>query len=100
MSVSKIDDGAMSRQLLVTMTIEQQTEWLDGIRTRRLAAVEKHKELVASQNAAKDEKLRARIEKEVGQMQKDLDRLDGMFAKIETRMSKASALIAMQRSET
>jgi DNA-binding transcriptional regulator YbjK len=99
MSQAVNSDTPFHRKLFVEMTQQEQDAWLEGIRTRRLASVEKHKQLVALKQQAKDERTRKLVEKECGMMEKELAALEKALEKVEARANKVAALTAMVAAE-
>lgn len=92
-------DNAMQRKLFIEMTVQEQDDFIEGIRTRRLRSVEKHKEHAALKQLAKDERTEKMIDHESKMMEKEIDRLTKALAAVEARAVRISGLKAMVEAE-
>ncbi len=91
-------DTPFHRKLFVEMTSTEQNDWLDGVRTRRLASVEKYKQTIANKQRIKDEKMLATLSKEGDMMEKEIAALDKALNKVELRANKIAAIMLMAES--
>lgn len=91
-------DTAFHRKLFVEMTGTESDAWLDGVRTRRLASVEKYKQTIANKQRIKDEKMLATLSKESDMMEKEIATLEKALNKVELRANKIAAIMLMAES--
>ena len=93
------DDTPMHRVPFVGMTTADQDAFLEGIRTRRLAAVAAYQALQQAKRAARDERLAARADNELRMMEKELAALDKALEKVEARRAKLTAIKLLVEQE-
>jgi hypothetical protein len=70
----------------------EQEAYLDGIRRRRLATIEAHRQSVEIKQRAKDQRMVEQIDKQSKMMEKELAALDKALEKVEKRAAMLAGL--------
>ncbi len=95
-----VADTAMHRKLFVEMTTAEQEQWLEGIRERRLQAVQAYKDLQAAKQKVKDERLAAKAEQTLAMLAKEVAALEKAIEKVDKRRVLANAIRNMIEQES
>lgn len=95
-----VADTGMHRVLFVEMNSTQQEAWLNGIRERRLKAVEAYKQLQAAKQKAKDDKLASKAEATLAMLTKEIAALEKALEKVEKRRAIAIAIASIIEQES
>jgi hypothetical protein len=82
----------MHRKLFIELTPEQQEQFLQGIRERRLESVRKYEETQAKKAAIKDARVRAMVDQQSARLEKELAALEKALHKVEVRVNTIAAL--------
>jgi hypothetical protein len=90
----------MHRKLFVEMTAAEQEQWLEGIRERRLQAVQAYKDLQAAKQKVKDERLAAKAEQTLAMLAKEVAALEKAIEKVDKRRVLANAIRNMIEQES
>jgi hypothetical protein len=90
----------MHRKLFVEMTAAEQKQWLEGIRERRLQAVQAYKDLQAAKQKVKDERLAAKAEQTLAMLAKEVAALEKAIEKVDKRRVLANAIRNMIEQES
>ena len=73
--------------------------FLEGIRLRRLSAVQLYQEMQEVKRVARDERTRDKIEKQCAMLQKEIDALTKATDKVDARMATLAGLRLIVESE-
>jgi len=92
-------DGPFNRQLFITMTPQQQLQWLNGVRERRLAAVREYQQRIAKMREEKRARMTEKLTKAFVAMEKAYAKFEEASAKLDARITALHALIAMVENE-
>jgi hypothetical protein len=85
-------DTPFERRLFIAMPQPEQEAYLDGIRRRRLATIEAHRQSVEIKQRAKDQRMVEQIDKQSKMMEKELAALDKALEKVEKRAAMLAGL--------
>lgn len=92
MNSLKLAPQFIEPKTIFDMTEQQQTELLDGIRTRRLIAVTQYMQLVEEKKQAKSEAAQIRIGRLSERMAKSIEKIDKELEKLDDFIAKARVI--------